>query len=60
MSLPVTFPPIFDMGKGFKESEGDLFSVRKFFEQSNTPLIDSTISPKHLHLSGLQIKGYQS
>jgi hypothetical protein len=59
MSLPVTFPPIFDMGEGFKESEGDLFSV-KIFEQSNTLLIDSTISPKNMHLSGLQIRGYQS
>jgi hypothetical protein len=27
--LPVTFPPIFDMGKGFKEHKGDFH--RKFF-----------------------------
>jgi hypothetical protein len=29
ISLTVTFPPTFDMGKGFKESEGDLFGVEK-------------------------------
>jgi len=26
----LTFPPIFDMGERFKDSEGDLFSVVKF------------------------------
>jgi hypothetical protein len=25
MSLLVTFPPIFDMGNGFEEQEGDIF-----------------------------------
>jgi hypothetical protein len=29
MSLLATFPPIFDMGERFKESEGDNFSVGK-------------------------------
>jgi hypothetical protein len=33
MSLLVTFPPIFDMGEGFKESEGDLFSVNFFLNR---------------------------
>jgi len=28
MALQVTFPPIFDMGEGFKESEGDIFSFK--------------------------------
>jgi hypothetical protein len=53
MSLLVTFSPIFDMRRGFKEHEGDIFNVK------NYPIIDSTISPKHLHLSILQIKGYK-
>jgi hypothetical protein len=29
--LPVTFPPRSDMGKGFKECEGDIFTVENFF-----------------------------
>jgi hypothetical protein len=33
MSLPVTFPLIFDMGNGFKESEGDLFDVEIFLNK---------------------------
>jgi hypothetical protein len=27
MSLPVTFPPIFDMAKGLKEKKGNPFNV---------------------------------
>jgi hypothetical protein len=30
VSLVVTFPPIFYIGEGFKESEGDIFDVRIF------------------------------
>jgi hypothetical protein len=30
LSLPVTFPPISNMGKGFKDREGDI-SMLKFF-----------------------------
>jgi hypothetical protein len=28
--LPISFPPMFDLGESFKECEGDLFFVRKF------------------------------
>jgi hypothetical protein len=30
MSLLITFPPIFDMGRGFKECESDLFISENF------------------------------
>jgi len=33
MSLPVTFPPIFDMVVGFKESKSDIFNVRKILNR---------------------------
>jgi hypothetical protein len=33
MSLLVTFPPIFDMGEGFKDNEGDIFSVGNFLNR---------------------------
>jgi len=33
MSLPVTFQPIFDTWEGFKEIEGDLFSVDFFWNK---------------------------
>jgi hypothetical protein len=36
MSFPVTFPPIFDIGEGFKESKGDIFKVI-FFLNNVTP-----------------------
>jgi hypothetical protein len=59
MSLPVTFPPIFDIGGDLRRVKV-IFLVSENFEQSNTLLIDLSISPKHLHLSGLQIRAYQS
>jgi hypothetical protein len=31
--LPITFPPIFDMGKGFKEHKGDIFTIRKILDR---------------------------
>jgi hypothetical protein len=31
--LPITFPPRSDMGKGFKESKGDLFALRIFLDR---------------------------
>jgi hypothetical protein len=33
MYLLVTFPPIFNMGEGFKEREADLFSVREILNK---------------------------
>jgi hypothetical protein len=33
MLLIVSFSPISDMGKGFKEWEGDFFSVGKFLDR---------------------------
>jgi hypothetical protein len=35
MCLAVTFLPSFDMGKGFKEHEGDLFTVVFFWDRVN-------------------------
>jgi hypothetical protein len=34
--LPVSFPPMFDMGESFKECEGDLFSVGKIVNREIT------------------------
>jgi hypothetical protein len=34
--LPVSFPPMFDMGESFKESEGDLFPVREIVNKEIT------------------------
>ena len=36
MPLAVTIPPIFDMGEGLKECEGDLFAIRIFFNREAT------------------------
>jgi hypothetical protein len=36
MLLTVSFPPISDMGKGFKEHEGDFFTVGKFLDREIT------------------------
>jgi hypothetical protein len=46
----VSVPPMFDMGKGLKECEGDLLTI---VEHINNPLAELTISPKHVHLSDL-------
>jgi hypothetical protein len=48
------------MGKGFKECEGDLFIVGNFLDESNNLIEYSTMFLEHLHLSGLQIRGYQN
>jgi hypothetical protein len=34
--LLVSFPPMFDMGKIFKECEGDLFSIEKIWNREIT------------------------
>jgi len=34
--LPISFPPMFDMGERFKECEGDLFSVGKIMNREIT------------------------
>jgi hypothetical protein len=34
--LPVSFPPMFDMGERPKECEGDLFPVKKFVNKEIT------------------------
>jgi hypothetical protein len=34
--LPVSFPPMFDMGERFKECEGDIFSVEKIMNREIT------------------------
>jgi hypothetical protein len=34
--LPVSFPPMFDMGERFKECEGDLFFVEKIVNREIT------------------------
>jgi hypothetical protein len=34
--LPVSFPPMFDMGESLKECEGDLFPVRKIVNKEIT------------------------
>jgi hypothetical protein len=34
--LPISFPPMFDMGESFKECEGDLFFVGKFVNREIT------------------------
>ena len=34
--IPVSFPPMFDMGEILKENKGDLFSVRKFVNREIT------------------------
>jgi hypothetical protein len=34
--LPVSFPPIFDMGESLKECEGDPFPVRKIVNREIT------------------------
>jgi hypothetical protein len=51
--ITISFPPIFDMGKGFKECEGD-FTVGNILGR------EITIFPKRRHLSGLQIKEYKN
>jgi hypothetical protein len=58
--LPVSFPPMFDMGESLKECKGDIFSVGKNCEQRNNLLANLTIFPKHLHRSDLQIWEYQN
>ena len=55
MPIPITIPPIFDMGIELKECEGDLFVVRKK-EQSNNPLKDSIVYLNHMHLSSPEKK----
>jgi hypothetical protein len=34
--LPISFPPMFDMGESFKECEGDIFSVGKIVNREIT------------------------
>jgi hypothetical protein len=34
--LPVSFPPMFDMGESLKECEGDIFPVRKMVNREIT------------------------
>jgi hypothetical protein len=34
--LPISLPPMFDMGESFKECEGDLFFVGKFVNREIT------------------------
>jgi hypothetical protein len=34
--LPVSFPPMFDMGESLEESEGDLFPIRKMVNKEIT------------------------
>jgi hypothetical protein len=34
--LPVSFPPIFDMGESLEERKGDIFSVRKIVNREIT------------------------
>jgi hypothetical protein len=34
--IPVSFPPMFDMGKSLKECEGDFFSVGKIVNKEIT------------------------
>jgi hypothetical protein len=58
--LPVSFPPMFDMGESLKECEGDIFPVEKNCEQRNNLLAYLTIFLGHLHLSDLQIWEYQN
>jgi hypothetical protein len=58
--LPVSFPPMFNMGERFKECEGELFPVRKNYEQRNNLITDLTICLGHPHLSDLQIRAYQN
>jgi hypothetical protein len=36
MLLTVCLPPIFDMGKGFKEHKGDFYIVGKFLDREIT------------------------
>jgi hypothetical protein len=36
MFLKISFPPISDMGKGFKECEGDIFIVGKILDREIT------------------------
>jgi hypothetical protein len=36
MLLTVSLPPIFDMGKGLKEREGDFFIVGKILDKEIT------------------------
>jgi hypothetical protein len=58
--LPVSFPPMFDMGESLKECKGDLLSVGKKCEQRNNLLSNLTIFPKNLHRSNLQIREYKN
>ena len=53
--LPVSFPPMFDMGETLKECEGDIFPIRNC-EKRNNILTYLTIFLGHLHLSDLQIR----
>jgi hypothetical protein len=34
--LPVSFPPMFDMGEIFKECEGDIFPIKKIMNREIT------------------------
>jgi hypothetical protein len=36
MFLPISFPPMFDMGESLEEYEGDLFPVRKILNREIT------------------------
>jgi hypothetical protein len=36
MLLTVSLPPIYDMGKGFKEREGDFFTIGKILDKKIT------------------------
>jgi hypothetical protein len=58
--LPVSFPPIFDMGEILEECEGDSFPIRKNCEHRNNLLADLTIFLRHPHISNLQIWEYQN
>jgi hypothetical protein len=57
--IPLSFPPIFDMGESFKECEGDIFLVRNIMKRNNL-LIDLTICLGHPHQSDLQIREYKN
>jgi hypothetical protein len=36
MFLIVSIPPIYDIGKGLKECEGDFFTIRKILDREIT------------------------
>jgi len=59
LSLLITLPPIFEMGKGFYECIGNILILEKKGYSNSHPTY-LTISIKNLHLFGLQIMGYQT